>query len=131
MIDDCSCVYVWQRLCACRKRVETEAGTDMNGRVSKVVIRQLRELEGQIAKGAAGKPSVHGYVFMYAHVHICVCMHTYIYVYVCTYAYLCMCVCMYVFMYLCMYVCMCVCMYVCMYVCMHACIHARTQGPDR
>ena len=49
-----------QRLCACRKRVETQEGADINKRVSKIVIRQLRELAGKIAKGDTGKQGVHG-----------------------------------------------------------------------
>ena len=50
------------RLCPCRRRVVTEFEKDMNARVSKVVIRQLRELEIKIKKGAANvqSKSVHG-----------------------------------------------------------------------
>jgi len=51
------------RLCACRKRVIKNEDKDMNARVSKIVIRQLRELDLRVKAGDdAGSKGVHGHL---------------------------------------------------------------------
>lgn len=51
------------RLCACRKRVVKNEDKDMNARVSKMVVRQLRELDLRVKAGRdQSSKGVHGHL---------------------------------------------------------------------